>query len=212
MRYYLLALCMVAVSPVAASTVADIPVVESPVAEVNVISDVTTAQTSVLPSNALPAGTFVELEFVDAVDSKVNKVGDKIAMKVAEPVMLNDKIAIPAGLPVAVEVVHAAKARVAGKPGELILIARYIDMDGRQIPLKGFKFGNSGTGKSLVDESTAVAFIVASPLALLIVGGEKHAAAGVRAHAKLKEIFQLEAIGGDVPETVPEPITREANQ
>jgi hypothetical protein len=42
----------------------------------------------------LPAGTFVEREFVDSVDSKANKIGDKLAMKVAEPVMLNDKIVI----------------------------------------------------------------------------------------------------------------------
>lgn len=157
------------------------------------------SETTVIPetsqpipvSNILASGTIIDLLFVDTVDSKANKTGEFIAMKVADDVLSGTAVIIPAGSPVSAEIIHAARARAGGKPGELILSARYIQLGDKQIPLKGFKFGGSGTGKSKVTESALVAAVVAAPIALFIAGGEKHVDAGGRGFAKLKEDFDF---------------------
>jgi hypothetical protein len=145
-------------------------------------------------ANTLSAGSFIDLVFIDPVDSKANKTGDMIAMKVADDVMAGADVIIPAGTPVVAEIIHAARARAGGKPGELIVSARYIQMGSVQIPMKGFKFGTSGTGKSKVTESAVAAFVIAAPIALFIAGGEKHAEPGTRAFAKLKDDFDYTAL------------------
>ncbi len=166
-------------------------------------------------ANILPAGTIVDLVFVDSVDSKANKVGDIIAMKVADDVLAGTTVIIPAGTPVSAEVIHAAKARAMGKAGELIVIARFIQMGDRQIPMKGFKFGSSGTGKSKLTESAVAGFFL-TPLPLFIAGGEKHADSGTRAFAKLKDDFDYTAIVAQkqvsAPEIIPAQNTEGKNQ
>jgi hypothetical protein len=144
--------------------------------------------------NILPAGTAIDLVFIDPVDSKANKVGDIIAMKVADDILAGTHVLIAAGTPVSAEIIHAARARAGGKPGELIVSARYIQMADRQVALKGFKFGTSGTGKSKLTESAVAAFVVAAPIALFIAGGEKHADPGTRAFAKLKDDYDYTAM------------------
>jgi hypothetical protein len=166
-------------------------------------------------ANILPAGTAIDLVFVDPVDSKANKVGDIIAMKVADDVMAGSAVIIPAGTPVSAEVIHAAKARAMGKAGELIISARFIQIGDRQIPMKGFKFGTSGTGKSKLTESAVAGFFL-TPLPLFIAGGEKHADPGTRAFAKLKEDFDYTAIIASkqvsAPEITPAQNTEGKNQ
>jgi hypothetical protein len=158
------------------------------------ISDTTVTPETLQPipaANILTSGTIIDLVFVETVDSKANKTGEIIAMKVADDVLSGTAVIIPAGSPVSAEIIHAARARAGGKPGELIVSARYIQLGDRQIPLKGFKFGASGTGKSKVTESAVVAAVVAAPIALFIAGGEKHVDAGGRGFAKLKEDFDF---------------------
>ena len=182
--------------------------------EQSVVSDTSAVnQSENAPSaaagNILPAGTIVDLVFVETVDSKANKIGDIIDMKVADDLRVGTTVVVPAGSPVSAEVIHAARARAGGKPGELILSARFIQLGERQIALKGFKFGASGTGKSKVTESAVVAAVIAAPIALFIAGGEKHADPGVRAFAKLKDDFEYSAIIASntvsAPEITPAP-------
>jgi hypothetical protein len=179
-------------------------------------SELTPPPTSpVSAPNILPAGTPIDLVFVDPVDSKANKVGDIIAMKVADDVMAGPAVIIPAGTPVSAEVIHAAKARAGGKPGELIVSARFIQMGDRQIPMKGFKFGTSGTGKSKLAEASVAGYFF-TPLPFFISGGEKHSDPGTRAFAKLKNDFDYTAIIASkrvsAPEITPAQNTEGKNQ
>ena len=93
--------------------------------------------------------------------------------------------------------IHAAKARAAGKPGELILAARYVEHGGQRIRLRSFNFGPASTGKSHVDTAHAInvasAAVPIVPIVLFIVGGQVDVPAGTAAHAKLAEPLNVAA-------------------
>lgn len=91
----------------------------------------------------LPANTRVELEMVDAVSSRTNKPGDTFKLRVASPITSGGIVLIPAGTAAIGQVVHAAKAGIGGKAGELILAARYLEMPQGQIKLRS-TFGAAG--------------------------------------------------------------------
>jgi hypothetical protein len=175
-------------------------------------------------ANILPAGTAIDLEFVDPVDSKANKVGDIIAMKVADDVMAGSAVIIPAGTPVSAEVIHAAKASGGGyysgtdfvivrredgrvfltprcKPlmkGELSISARYIQLVDKQIVLKNFKFGTSGANRNSQNNPLFIDLPTDDTYmpnqTLCTRNGDKHVNIGTRAFAKLKDDFDYTAI------------------
>lgn len=129
----------------------------------------------------LPADTFVDFVIVDHLGSKISRPGDTFAFKLVEPVRLGGRVIIAAGAVGRGEVVHAAKARAMGKAGELILVARFIDVEGVQLRLRGFNLGMRG------DSNVGVAFgmaMAAAPLAFLVVGGNIDVPPGTRGHAR----------------------------
>jgi hypothetical protein len=146
-----------------------------------------TAQNS---GTSLPALTPVDIEILTALNSKTSKMGEFFDIRLAEPVILDGKIVIPAGAVGKGEVIHAAKARAAGKAGELILAARYIEDRGQKIRLRSFKFGES-TGISNRDRALIAGALIAVPMTLLISGGNVNVPAGTRAQAKTSEINEL---------------------
>lgn len=131
----------------------------------------------------LPVGTLVDFEIVDPLSSKTSKVGDRFQIRTVRPVGVDEQIIIPVGTVGVGEVIHAAKARAAGKPGELILVARYLALGERQVPLKGFHFGQSGDSKRT--EAFLLSSTIAAPLGFLVVGGQVDVAPGSPGHAKL---------------------------
>jgi hypothetical protein len=84
--------------------------------------------------------------------------------------------------------VHAARAGFAGRAGELILAARYLDHSGTRVPLRSLRFGQSG-------EDRAVAAFVASslvlPLGFMMAGGHFEVPAGTRAIAKVAAATEI---------------------
>lgn len=103
------------------------------------------------PSSAnivrLPANTVVQLEVVDAVSSASSLSGDHFALRLASPLMVGEQAVLPAGTPVIGEVVHAASSSFGGKPGELLLAARYIDVPQGPIRLRS-SFGAAGQDRN----------------------------------------------------------------
>ena len=95
---------------------------------------------------------------------------------------------IPAGTPVRGEVVHAAAARGGGAPGELLLAARSLDIDGLTIRLRGLKLG--GTGDDNSGMALGVSF-AAGPFAMFIRGTEIEVPAGTRVHARIAEALTV---------------------
>lgn len=147
---------------------------------------------SVLPHVAegtpLPSLTPVEIEILATINSAVNKIGEHFPIRLARPVALPDGREIPAGVTGQGDVVHAAKSRFGGKPGELILAARYLDWNGARIPLRSMRYLRAtGKNNQEVAQSINLAGAVVpmvSIAAMFITGGEVVISQGTRAEAK----------------------------
>ena len=131
----------------------------------------------------IPAFTFIELAILTPLNSKTSNIGEMFDILLSEPIIVDGITIVPTGAKGQGEVIHAAKARAAGKAGEMILAARYIEHNGQKIVLRSFKYGPS-TGKSNRDEALIAGAIIAAPLTLLITGKNVDIPAGTLAHAK----------------------------
>lgn len=136
----------------------------------------------------VPAGTPIVVEIFDTLVSDERHPGEAFALRLAEPVVVDGVAILPAGTPGGGEIVHAAKARGGGRPGELLLAARYLERDGRRIGLRGLKLGAAGQDRSGTALATS---FVAGPFAHFIHGSEMVIPTGTRAPAKLAEAIPL---------------------
>lgn len=126
---------------------------------------------------ALADGTVVELEIAEPISSKTAQRGQRFKLRLARPLYAGEVMLLAAGTEGFGEVVHADRARAAGKPGELILAGRALDGPDGEIKLRGFRMGGSGENR------TVAAFWI--PLGFLMRGGQIEIPPGTRAHAKL---------------------------
>lgn len=134
----------------------------------------------------VPAGTLVHLRIDETVNSKTHKTGDWYAISLLQPVMLGDRTLVPAGTTGRGQVVHSAKSSWGGKAGELILGARYLEYDGRRIPLRGMKLGGvGGNNEGLAFGASVAGGLVAMPLVFALNGKNADIPAGMYATAKL---------------------------
>ena len=134
----------------------------------------------------LPALTPVRLRVLADLASKRNATGDEFDIELAEPIALGDGFAIPAGTRGRGWVIHADKARFGGKPGELSLGARHLQLGPVQIPLRSMRLSIKA-GKD--NGTLAMAMGVAGGLAggigsMFVTGGQQRVANGVPAEAK----------------------------
>ena len=155
-----------------------------------------------LPCCLIPAGTYVDIEITDSLNSKTSLIGAMFGIKTTSSIKIGDAEVIPAGAIGQGQIIHAAKARAAGKPGELIIAARYIEHEGIRIPLRSFRYGPS-SGKNNSDEALAAAVIIASPLALIIVGGQVNVPSNTKAHAKVAADTQIPQIASETKAAPP---------
>lgn len=133
-------------------------------------------------ATAVPAGTYVDFEILDPINSKLSKPEDRFRIRTIVPVALNGAVVIPAGALGEGEVIHAARARAAGKAGELIMAARYIEHQGQRIALRSFRFAQAGASRT--DEAILVG-LVAVPVVLFMAGSDVDVPVGARGQAKL---------------------------
>jgi hypothetical protein len=138
----------------------------------------------------VPARTPIEIEILDTLNSKASHNGDRFAFRLAAPLTIDGQIVIPAGTTGVGEVVHAERARFGGRAGELILAARYLDLAGRQIPLRTLRFGpqqgrdSTGTINSL-NMAAAATVPALAMIGFLVAGGEVNVPAGTHASAQI---------------------------
>jgi hypothetical protein len=163
------------------TALAQVPTAENPATAVNQTSLTTTCC-------AIPALTVVSIEILSTVNSQANKIGEKFAIRLKEPISVDGQIIVPAGATGSGDVVHAAKSRFGGKPGELIIAVRYLEHQGQRIPLRSLKFG-TGTGSGKDNGGTAQAIGIAGGavgglVSMFITGGEVNVPAGTIAQAK----------------------------
>ncbi len=131
----------------------------------------------------VPSGTLIEIAIDEPLDSKTSVIGQHFAIHLTTPLQLTDgSFVIAAGTKGVGEVIHAARAHMAGKAGELILVARYLEVDGVQVPLRGFRLGGQGKDNSGLVNAAVISVGIAG---MLISGGEKRVPVGSIATAKI---------------------------
>jgi hypothetical protein len=94
----------------------------------------------------LRTGTEVPLKLAEMVTTKGKKlkVGQRIHMEVAEPVLVNGVIVVPAGSPAMGEITEVRNKGMWGKSGHFTGRALYTTVNGRQMRLSG-GFDDKGT-------------------------------------------------------------------
>lgn len=155
-------------------------------------------------SITIPALTRVEIEIEAEIGSNTSKSGDKFPLRLATPLIADGREAIPAGVSGMGEVVHAKKSGAAGAAGELVLAARYLEVDGRRLKLRSLRL--VPVGRNFTQAAGAAAQGI-SFFAFLIKGGQAVVPPGTVVEAKTAEAFTLAAPTDMAPD---EPLPDEA--
>lgn len=118
--------------------------------------------------NTLRAGATVSVRLLEELttEKKLARVGQRFRMEIAEPVMLNGKIVIPAGSPVQGEITSVRNKGMWGKSGHITARVLYATVSGRQVRLSGTFDDKGVTGTAGVVGSIALV-----PLAGFFVTG-----------------------------------------
>lgn len=151
------------------------------------------------PDGALlvPALTPVIIALRAHLGSKISTSGDWFEIELAEPVMVDGRLALPAGTRGLGEVVHAKKSGGSGASGELVLAARYLDIGGRRLRLRSMRFAEAGADAIGTVNALNVAS-AASPvpgiglIGFFIKGKGIDLPEGTRAHALTAEAFGID--------------------
>ncbi len=132
----------------------------------------------------IPAGTAVTLEFRDPLSSKSTPVGDFVALRLAEPIVVGGEVVVPMGAAAGGEVLDAAPSRMAGQQGKLIISGRFLELDGQRVRIRGMTI--QVAGRSRVDTANTLLLVPYVGIAsVLVQGGEIEIPAGTRAQARL---------------------------
>ncbi|MGN6358594.1 MAG: hypothetical protein ACTHLU_14100 [Novosphingobium sp.] len=135
------------------------------------------------PSSRIPPKTVVQIEIAETISSRTTNLGDTFAIKLAEPLVVEGKTILPAGLTGRGEVTHVAKRGWGGRPGELIINARYVDCGDLRIPLGHLHFAVAG------QNNFGGAFVTSQfiPMGQLMISGKDASIpAGTKATAQIK--------------------------
>lgn len=131
----------------------------------------------------LAALTPVELEIVTPASSKTSRQGEQIEIRVAEPVLVDGRVVLPAGTSGYAEVIQVSHRAIGGKPGELTLGLPYLTLSGQRIGLKRLRFGSiAGADRT---QQAEIAMALVGIAGGLITGGSVDIKGGTRANAVL---------------------------
>jgi hypothetical protein len=131
------------------------------------------------PAVTAPRNTPVIIALAEPLGSNTSKAGDRFAITLAEPLVIDGQVVLPAGIGGVGEVVHAAPSGLGGRSGELLLAARYLEVGETRVPLKAFQFAAVGR-----DTGPGSLFAMG-----LVKGGQVIVPAGARGTAKIAADF-----------------------
>jgi len=139
-------------------------------------------------SITVPAGLPILVALAEPMSSKTAKAGAGFRISLATPIVVGGEVAVPAGATGEGEVIDAAPGGAAGKPGKLVLAARYLDVGGRRLPLRAFRLAGAGAEDTT---SMLVASAVVGPAVFFVNGHDVVYPAGTRAVAKIAAETEL---------------------
>ena len=153
----------------------------------------------------LAAGTPVAIVLAEGVSSNGRTRGDRFAIKLAAPIVVDGRTVVPAGAVGVGEVVYAEPGGAGGSPGKLVLAARYIDIGAVRVKLKAFNLSDGGESNF---REMMVAAEILGPAVMFINGRNVLYPEGMRARAKLAEDVVLPL----APDAGPPPAAQTAAQ
>jgi hypothetical protein len=137
----------------------------------------------------LKDGSDIKLKFAEAVSSKTAADGDTVNLLLDEDLKVGNIVVAKAGSKAVGTVVHAKKAGMMGKGGELNMRLEYLKIGDDRVKIRGSK-GREGEGK----EGTAVALTVLfGPLGLIKHGKNVDVKEGTPLSAFLDQDYTVPA-------------------
>lgn len=136
----------------------------------------------------VPALLIVDIEIGAPLNSATSKDGDTFPIRLSSPITVDGHVAVPAGVSGLGEVVHAQKSGMGGGGGELLLAARYLEVDGRRLRLRSFRAARYGKNQTGLAMATTYAFGV---FGLAVKGKNTAVTTGTVAEAKVAEAFSI---------------------
>ncbi|MFY9350697.1 MAG: hypothetical protein WBL20_15000 [Sphingobium sp.] len=139
--------------------------------------------------------TPVKVAIGATLGSKISKTGDLFPITLADPILIDGKMIMPAGVAGMGEVVHAKGSGGSGAAGELVLAARYLEWRGQRLRLRSLRL--SAGAQSNINKVHALNIASAAspvPIGLLgffITGGQATVSEGTIADAKTAEAAML---------------------
>jgi hypothetical protein len=154
-----------------------------PVLPQNVSAQENTGAT--LESIKIPAGTTVQLEFVETMSSATSKTGQTFALRLREPIMIDGRPVVPAGTMGGGEVIDASRSGIGGRSGKLILSGRFIEFQGQRVRIRGLQSLLAGTDRSRTVVNATILVPQVGFLVGFIQGGDIVVPVGTAATAQL---------------------------
>jgi hypothetical protein len=146
----------------------------------------------------VPAGAVVQVELAEPVGTAKQKAGDRFALRLAAPLIVNGRVLLRAGTPGVGEVVQASGPGLGGKAAKLVLAADYLSLGSRTVPLNGLQLAGVGKGNVTAAEVIGLSGIVLGPIGFVgmaVQGGNVDFPAGAKAMAKVSETTLLPSLG-----------------
>lgn len=148
------------------------------------------------------SGTPIRIEVAETVSTKTHVKGAYFAIRLAAPIMHEGKVIVPAGATGQGQIVDSGRPEIGGGPAKLVLAARWIEYDGKRIPVRTFRFGAGGENRS--NTAMAVSMIpYVGVVGIFVKGGEVTIQPGAVGDAKLAA--DLPAIPVAEPAPAPAP-------
>ena len=126
----------------------------------------------------IPAGTSIQVQMIDSVDSATNKIGDTFLASLAAPIVVNNEVIIPKNADVQVKL---ASTKTSGKftgQSELTLALDSVKFRGNSYPLTSSTFQQMGESRGKdTAKKTAIGAAIGTAIGA-IAGGGKGAAIG----------------------------------
>jgi glucose/arabinose dehydrogenase len=139
------------------------------------------------PGMVLPANTELLVSMNDELTTKGIDEGHKFRLTLVRDVMVGDMVVIPKGTPAVGEVTWKTGKGAFGKSGKMEIALRYVDLNGRHIPIEG-TYRQEGEGNTA---ATVAGVIAAGVFAGFITGKSAKIPQGRELKAHTKEALPI---------------------
>lgn len=151
------------------------------------------------------AGTTVKVELVDQVSSEVQKTGDRFALRLAAPLVVDGMVVLRAGAPGVGEIIQSAPPGIGGKAAKMVLAASYLKSRSRRVPLNALQLARPGRDNSRTSQALGLSGLAFAPLSIVgivVPGGQVVFPPGTVATAKVATAVTLPPLGRASPRDI----------